>query len=385
MYLIDFGCVVAHALGEQERGSTIVGTYGYMPPEQFAGQPIPASDVYSLGATLIYLLTRRDPGTLANLDGRLEFERPNHVSPQLARVLRKMVQREPRKRLRSGVEVRVALERVAGGKTDPTVSRRLFSTAAGLGVVLGVAAALFSPMIRQAPGTASTVREPKSIVDVPLPPPAPRYTALARPSTSEPTCVLTGSVPSHAEVFGDFKLLPSGLRAEARRRAGAVGSAPGRPAEEWGPLGFTPLCLLPGSLISFYRPGYNEAGWVSSGQVVKLIPAREFEGTWRLHDQSLRAFERSGDEVIEYALESVGARRKEIARHDFQRTEILPPNYISTLGQTIQFVARGRECDRYRPELVYNWRSTERLESRTRVCSAGGVELTQWARAVRAD
>ncbi len=350
---------------------------------------MPASDVYSLGATLIYLLTRRDPGSLANLDGRLEFERPNHVSPQLARVLRKMVQREPRKRLRSGVEVRLALERVAGGRTDPTVSRRLFSTAAGLGVVLGVAAALFSPMIRQAPGTASTVREPKSIVDVPLPTPAPRYTAFARPPTSEPTCVLTGSVPSHAEVFGDFKLLPSGLRAEARRRAGAVGSAPGRPGEEWAPLGFTPLCLLPGGLISFYRPGYNEAGWVSSGQVVKLIPAREFEGTWRLHDQSLRAFERSGDEVIEYALESVGGRRKEIARHDFQRTEILPPNYISTHGQTIQFVARGRECDgaeyRYLHEVVYNWRSTERLESRTRVCSAGGVELTQWARAVRAE
>lgn len=149
------------------------------------------------------------------------------------------------------------------------------------------------------------------------------------------------------------------------------------------------LALLPGGLISFYRPGYNEAGWVSSGQVVKLIPAREFEGTWRLHDQSLRAFERSGDEVIEYALESVGGRRKEIARHDFQRTEILPPNYISTHGQTIQFVARGRECDgaeyRYLHEVVYNWRSTERLESRTRVCSAGGVELTQWARAVRAE
>ncbi|HBE34384.1 MAG TPA: serine/threonine protein kinase, partial [Cyanobacteria bacterium UBA11368] len=35
---------------------TVVGTYGYMPPEQFGGRAVPASDLYSLGATLIYLV-----------------------------------------------------------------------------------------------------------------------------------------------------------------------------------------------------------------------------------------------------------------------------------------------------------------------------------------
>ncbi|MGB7084505.1 MAG: protein kinase [Phormidesmis sp.] len=36
---------------------TLVGTYGYMPPEQVGGQAAFASDLYSLGATLIYLAT----------------------------------------------------------------------------------------------------------------------------------------------------------------------------------------------------------------------------------------------------------------------------------------------------------------------------------------
>ena len=41
----------------QGLGSTVVGTYGYMSPEQFRGAAQPSSDLYSLGATLLFLLT----------------------------------------------------------------------------------------------------------------------------------------------------------------------------------------------------------------------------------------------------------------------------------------------------------------------------------------
>lgn len=33
------------------------GTYGYMAPEQFRGAAQPASDLYALGGTLLYLLS----------------------------------------------------------------------------------------------------------------------------------------------------------------------------------------------------------------------------------------------------------------------------------------------------------------------------------------
>ncbi|MGB3534227.1 MAG: protein kinase [Microcoleaceae cyanobacterium] len=55
VYLVDFGSVKTVI---QSGTITIVGTYGYMPTEQFGGKTTPASDLYSLGATLIYLITR---------------------------------------------------------------------------------------------------------------------------------------------------------------------------------------------------------------------------------------------------------------------------------------------------------------------------------------
>eukprot|EP00198_Chlamydomonas_reinhardtii_P000872 XP_001690207.1 predicted protein [Chlamydomonas reinhardtii] len=59
VYLVDFGGVqaVANAGELSGLGSTIVGTFGYMAPEQFRGAADTASDLYGLGATLLYLLS----------------------------------------------------------------------------------------------------------------------------------------------------------------------------------------------------------------------------------------------------------------------------------------------------------------------------------------
>lgn len=44
--------------------ATMVGTFGYMPPEQLGGTVDVTADLYALGATLIHLLTRRPPTDL---------------------------------------------------------------------------------------------------------------------------------------------------------------------------------------------------------------------------------------------------------------------------------------------------------------------------------
>lgn len=49
---------------QAQRDDALVGTYGYMPPEQVGGQATFASDLYSLGATLIYLATGHHLGEL---------------------------------------------------------------------------------------------------------------------------------------------------------------------------------------------------------------------------------------------------------------------------------------------------------------------------------
>jgi serine/threonine protein kinase len=56
--LIDFGIA---RLFRAARKGTMIGTLGFAPPEQYQGAVDPRSDIYSLGATLHYVLTARDP------------------------------------------------------------------------------------------------------------------------------------------------------------------------------------------------------------------------------------------------------------------------------------------------------------------------------------
>src|SRR5204863_8109711 len=57
--LIDFG--VARSLEQTINSGTMVGTVGYMPPAQLAGQVDLTCDLYALGATALHLLTRTAP------------------------------------------------------------------------------------------------------------------------------------------------------------------------------------------------------------------------------------------------------------------------------------------------------------------------------------
>jgi serine/threonine protein kinase len=80
VYLIDFGSVQT-AIKSGTR--TIVGTYGYMPPEQFGGITSAASDIYALGVTIIYLATGCQPDELPQKDLQLSFEPQVNLSPGL--------------------------------------------------------------------------------------------------------------------------------------------------------------------------------------------------------------------------------------------------------------------------------------------------------------
>lgn len=91
VYLVDFGSV--QTLAATEGGTiTIVGSYGYMPPEQYGGRTSPASDLYGLGATLIYLATGRHPADIPQKQLRLQFAPLTRLSPDFTRWLARMVE-----------------------------------------------------------------------------------------------------------------------------------------------------------------------------------------------------------------------------------------------------------------------------------------------------
>ncbi len=106
--LIDLGA--AQHLLHPEGGRTVVGTFGYMAPEQFSGHAGPGSDLYALGASLVHLLSGRSPAELPLEGMRLNFEPYLRVSPELSHWLRRMLDPDPQQRFGSATAALQALE-----------------------------------------------------------------------------------------------------------------------------------------------------------------------------------------------------------------------------------------------------------------------------------
>ena len=92
IYLVDFGGVQNTYYDTLMQGSTVVGTYGYMAPEEFRGKALPATDLYSLGATLLYLLTHRSPAELPQDTLKLDFRNSVDISETFADWLDKILE-----------------------------------------------------------------------------------------------------------------------------------------------------------------------------------------------------------------------------------------------------------------------------------------------------
>ncbi len=71
--LVDFGGVLEAA--REKGGSTMVGTFGYMAPEQLHGAAVPATDIYALGATIVALAGGIEPEDVPRKGLKMDLER----------------------------------------------------------------------------------------------------------------------------------------------------------------------------------------------------------------------------------------------------------------------------------------------------------------------
>ena len=118
--LIDFGAVketMITPVNTQGKitHSIVIGTPGFMSPEQATGRPIYASDLYSLGMTAIYLLTGLLPQELETdlqTEELLWQQYALNVSPSLAAVLNKAIQYHPRDRYTTAMKMLDALQSI---------------------------------------------------------------------------------------------------------------------------------------------------------------------------------------------------------------------------------------------------------------------------------
>ncbi|MEO0805379.1 MAG: tetratricopeptide repeat protein [Cyanobacteria bacterium J06643_4] len=129
--LIDFGAVKEPMQAvvtptASQAPSVVIGTLGFMAPEQAVGRPVFSSDLYSLAMTAIYLLTARVPLEMPSdsLNGRLLWRQfAPTVSDRFAGILTRAINPNPTIRYASAPEMLSVLEASA-----PDVSTDLAAT-----------------------------------------------------------------------------------------------------------------------------------------------------------------------------------------------------------------------------------------------------------------
>src|SRR6185503_20210534 len=119
--ILDFG--IARMLGIASNTSVMIGTPGYMAPEQITGDPVDhRSDQFSIGVVLYELLSYTEPfpgDTLPQITHRIVSQEPKPLeqlvpdaSPELIAIVNQALKKNSAQRFRDAETMRLAISRV---------------------------------------------------------------------------------------------------------------------------------------------------------------------------------------------------------------------------------------------------------------------------------
>ena len=114
------------------RAGHVVGTAGYMAPEQARGLVVDRrADVWSFGVILFEMLARQRPfdgATITDVLSAVVTREPDWswlppaTPPTLERLIRRCLTKDPRQRLRDIGEARIVLDDLLSGREEPTIA-----------------------------------------------------------------------------------------------------------------------------------------------------------------------------------------------------------------------------------------------------------------------
>ncbi|QUL52448.1 serine/threonine protein kinase [Paenibacillus tritici] len=117
--VIDFGIARRLRSGSGEDTEKL-GTAGFAAPEQYGdGQSSPQSDLYGLGALLLYMASG---GQFSAWQSGMERKLQGHIPDRLIPVIRRLLRHHPEERYASAEEVRIALEALEAGGAEKAPS-----------------------------------------------------------------------------------------------------------------------------------------------------------------------------------------------------------------------------------------------------------------------
>ena len=149
VYLVDFGFASING-GDVTTSSVVKGTLGFMPPEQiFNRQLTEASDLYSVGVTLMCLLTRRkstEIGDIIDDNFRVDFKQIQvKLNNKFLKWLKKMVALNIKERYPRAIEALQELKSISIEPNNPknSLTKKIMTPIVGLttvgAVILGQA------------------------------------------------------------------------------------------------------------------------------------------------------------------------------------------------------------------------------------------------------
>jgi serine/threonine protein kinase len=156
VHVADFGIASAADLDSMTMTGTVLGTAGYLSPEQANGRrATPASDLYSLGVVAFELLSGRRPfereSTTAEAAAHVNepvpsiYELCENLPPEVDAVFRKALEKDPNARFESGADLVGALRDAlseAAGTTQQLAPVARPKSRSWSGLVVGTAALL---------------------------------------------------------------------------------------------------------------------------------------------------------------------------------------------------------------------------------------------------
>ncbi len=160
---------------------TVMGTVGYMSPEQVRGQQLDhRSDIFSFGAVLYEMASGkrafRGESSVETMNAILKEDVPElsesgpQVSPGLDRIVRRCLEKKPKRRFQSASDLAFALEALSGSSSVarsassasasvpvPRTNRRFWIIAGICTLVMAAAALWFYPRSNTFPGTFTQI------------------------------------------------------------------------------------------------------------------------------------------------------------------------------------------------------------------------------------
>ena len=188
--ILDFGLAkLLDPGGDQMTGAgtsvgSVMGTVGYMSPEQVRGQTVDhRADIFALGAVLHEMLSGRGPfhadSAADTMSATLNADPPDldqlgtGVPPALARIVQRCLEKRPEARFQSAHDLAFALEssgsRSRAIETRGTGWRRARPWTLAAGLVITLTALFWWSLSKPAPPTATSAEAPSRLAIAVLP------------------------------------------------------------------------------------------------------------------------------------------------------------------------------------------------------------------------